>query len=97
MDNLIINIGMVSSKIRRAALEEFLRCAQRVHTIAFLQWRMKWPSTLKRGQQRELIELIESRIVFMYGKLEKGIDPYYLPSSKYGCNEAFYEKFSGCI
>ena len=53
---------------------------------------MKWPSTLKRGQQRELIELIESRIVFMYGKLEKGIDPYILPSSKYGCNEAFYEK-----
>ena len=33
---LVIAIGKVRHEIRRAALEEFLRCCQRVHTIAFL-------------------------------------------------------------
>ena len=34
--NLIIKIGRVKPAVKRRALEEFLRCSQRVNTIAFL-------------------------------------------------------------
>ena len=43
-ERLIIQIGRVAPAVRDAALEEFLRCSQRVHTIAFLQWRLKFPN-----------------------------------------------------
>jgi len=44
---IIIEIGKVDPHIKNAVLEEYLRCAQRVHTIAFLQWRLKFPSPLR--------------------------------------------------
>jgi len=44
---MILEIAKVAPEIKNAVLEEFLRSAQRVHTIAFLQWRLKFPSPLR--------------------------------------------------
>lgn len=84
---MIFEIGKLPHKIVRAALEEYLRCSQRVHTIAFLQWRMKFPSHIKYNQAM-LIELIEERMKFMYGLLHVGMgDKSKMPSKQYGVNE----------
>jgi hypothetical protein len=44
---LIDKIMKIHPTIKRRCLEEFLRCSQRVHTIAFLQWRIMYPSKIK--------------------------------------------------
>jgi hypothetical protein len=62
---------VVRPNIRRRVLEEFLRCSQRVHTIAFMQWRIKYESNLKRNVN-QLYDLIEERMGFMYGRLGEG-------------------------
>jgi hypothetical protein len=58
----------VKKEVMRHALEEYLRCATRVHTIAFLQWRNKFPSKIRHNYYM-LKDLIEERVVFMYGDL----------------------------
>ena len=57
---LIVKIGSVRPEIKRAALEEFLRHSQRVHTIAFLQLRKKYPR--KETNHVQLSALISERI-----------------------------------
>jgi hypothetical protein len=54
---LLRAISGVKANIRRKALHEYLRCAQTVHTIAFLQWRMLFPSSLEYHEEmlRELL------------------------------------------
>ena len=34
--NIVYEVGKIEPNVIRAALEEYLRCSQRVHTIAFL-------------------------------------------------------------
>lgn len=93
-ERLIIQIGRVPADVRRRALEEFLRCSQRVHTIAFLQWRHMFPTS--RTMTDQLKELIEERMVFMYGYL-KDYYPTNLPSDDYGTDAAFYKAFRPAI
>ena len=59
----------MSDKVKRHALEEYLRCATRVHTIAFLQWRNKYPSKIRHNYYM-LKDLIEERVNFMYGDVK---------------------------
>ena len=79
---MLVKIQCLNPKVKRAALEEYLRCCQRVHTIAFLQWRLKYP-TPKRWHQAMLIDLIEERMVFMYGVFSSGKQSEYMPDSTY--------------
>ena len=46
--DLIVAIGSIKTVVKRRALEEFLRCSQRVNTIAFLQWRKKFPNKMTK-------------------------------------------------
>jgi hypothetical protein len=64
---LIIQMGRIPNEVRRLALEEYLRCSQRVHTIAFLQWRAKFPN--EHTKTNQLKEIIEHRMKHMYGHL----------------------------
>ena len=57
--DLIVKIGKVKPEIKRRALEEFLRCSQRVNTIAFLQWRKKFPNNVTKLHQ--LSQLIKEK------------------------------------
>jgi len=64
-----------------------------VHTIAFLQWRKKYPN--KHTKIETLKELIENRMAFMYGNLkcsctaEKSENK--LPISDLLTDEEFYD------
>ena len=93
--DLIVAIGSVRLNVKRRALEEFLRCSQRVNTIAFLQWRKKFPNKVTKVKQ--LSELINERITFMYGNLKNSLDESKLPSSKLSTDEVFYEDFKPAI
>ena len=53
----------------KACLNEYLRCAQKVHTIAFFQWRIRYPSKLKFNWSM-LRELVEERIDYTYSELK---------------------------
>ena len=96
---LIVKIGMVKPEIRRAALEEFLRHSQRVHTIAFLQWRKKYPR--KETDHKQLSDLIEERIKYMYGNLKceckASKSENKLPASDLSSSEEFYDDFKNSI
>lgn len=90
---IIRAISGVKPNIKRLALEEYLRCAQMVHSIAFLQWRMLFPSRLLYNEEM-LRELITERLDYMYGDLES-IVPTNLPESEInGVNDRFYEKYA---
>ena len=93
---MIIKIQSLNPKVKRAALEEYLRCAQRVHTIAFLQWRLKFPTPI-RWHRKMIIDLIDERISFMYGVLKSGKKPEYMPNSTYGFSENDYDEFAKSI
>ena len=95
--NMIYEIGKLDEKIIRVALEEYLRCAQRVHTIAFLQWRCRFPSHIKYHEEM-LKELIEERMKYMYGNMYLGIsDKSKMPSNQYSVGEKFYQQFAEAI
>lgn len=51
MSKLIQGIGAVDRKIIRAVLEEYLRSCQKVHTIAFFQWRIQYPSHIEFNEE----------------------------------------------
>lgn len=71
----------VNEEVRRHALEEYLRCATRVHTIAFLQWRNKFPSKIRHNYYM-LKDLIEERVTFMYGDIQNARIKY-KPSDRF--------------
>ena len=91
---LIIQIGRIPYEVSEAALDEYLRCSQRVHTIAFLQWRSKYPN--EHTKINQLHEIIEARIYFMYSHLK---DNYArnLPSDDLMNDEEFYFLFKPSI
>ena len=62
---------MVKPKVRMAAISEFLRCSQRVHTIAFMQWRNKFDNPKLKKIEKQLIAAIAQRMTFIYGRLIK--------------------------
>lgn len=82
MSDMIYKIQCMKPVVKRAALEEYLRCAQRVHTIAFLQWRLKFPTPL-RWHHKMLIDLVNERIEFMYGLFKKKKTLENMPNSTY--------------
>jgi hypothetical protein len=45
--DMINEIIKIDPKIKFAALKEFVLSCQRIHTIAFFQWRNLYPSKLK--------------------------------------------------
>ena len=62
-----------------------------------MQWRIKYESRLKRNIG-QLIELIEERMHFMYGRLDDGEAIKHIAHGKYGVEEEYYaEKYSSAI
>jgi hypothetical protein len=55
---LIQAIVMIKLEVRNAAIIEFLRCSQRVHTIAFMQWRNKFDNPKLKKIEEQLKEAI---------------------------------------
>ena len=92
MSDLLVKMQSVRADVKTAALTEYLRRAQRVHTIAFLQWRLKFPTPL-RWDGDLLEELIEQRVEMLHENLKNGIKPQFLPKV-YGCDEKLYRKFA---
>ena len=64
---MIHAIILVNSDVRDAALEEFLRRSLFLHSVAFLQWRLKHPSKIKFIPE-EIHEGIVARIQLIYGE-----------------------------
>ena len=95
MSEMLVKIQSLNPVIKRRALEEYLRCSQRVHTIAFLQWRLKYPKL--KCNVGMLISLIEERMNFMYGNLNNGEELPNMPDGKYKCVDQFYEFFGTAI
>ena len=91
---MIMKIVPVRHHIRKAALCEYLRSCQRVHTLAFLQWRAKYPSSL-RNSSDVLTELIEDRMRHMYGRLHEL--ECQRPSDTWSLNDKFYSKFDQVV
>ena len=59
--NIIKKLIKVKESVKRAALMEYLKNAQRLHTVAFFQWRLMWPPA-GGGQEQDrasLEELVE--------------------------------------
>lgn len=95
--NIVYEVGKIEPNVIRAALEEYLRCSQRVHTIAFLQWRIMYPSHIQFHEEM-LVELIEERMKFMYGNMYMGIrDKKKMPGKQYGLDQQFYDNFAEAI
>ena len=65
MSDLLVKIQSLGEDVKTAALTEYLRCSQRVHTIAFLQWRLKFPTPL-RWDGDLLEEVIEQRVRLLH-------------------------------
>ena len=64
--------------------------------MAFLQWRVKYPTPL-RCDEETLKDMINQRREIMYDKLTSDIKPHNLPDDKYKCDEKFNSKFEGAI
>ena len=56
----------VNREVREAVLEDYLRRSLCLHTVAFMQWRLKNPSKLQFNPD-ELHEGIHARIMLVYG------------------------------
>ena len=95
MSFLIQKIGLVKSNVKRAALSEYLRSAQRVHTIAFLQWRLKFPSSI-RCNEYELEDVIEQRTEELHKNQKNGAKPFFLPKV-FDCDAGFYDLFKDVL
>ena len=68
MSKIIQGIGAIDRTIIREVLEEYLRSCQKVHTIAFFQWRIQYPSHLEYNEEI-LEELVQERIEYTYQRL----------------------------
>ena len=90
---IIRAISGVKPNIKRLALEEYLSGAQMVHSIAFLQWRMMYPSHLLFNEDM-LREIITERLSFMYDDLESKVPDNRPESESNGVNARFYEKYA---
>ena len=67
---MITKIRLIPQSVRRAALKHYNTKCRELHAIAFLQWRMRFPSTLMYDAE-QLEELILARVNQVYS-LEEG-------------------------
>ena len=85
------------AEIKRLALEEFLRQAQAIHTIAFLQWRLRYPSNFARNHGL-LIELINERMAHLYVSVSEKIPSTMIyPNKKYIVSDKYLKKYQKAI
>ena len=93
---MIKKIVTIKHEIKLTVLNEYLRCCQRIHTIAFLQWRLKYPNPLMFNEEM-LTELIDERLKFMYDDYNMKLDMAQLPGKEWALNNKFYKKYGDVV
>ena len=97
---MIKKIVTVKAEIRKAVLLEYLKCCSKVHKIAFLQWRLLFPNSVKHNKEM-LEELITGRLRMLKNDydyhLENTIGGAKLPNKEWALNHKFYKKYGEVI
>ena len=92
--SIINKIIQVKSSVKCAALYTYLKNAQRLHTIAFFQWRLMFSKN--NSSSSILQEIIEERMNLMYGNLLEDNSPLQ-NISNYSVTEKFYKQFASVV
>jgi hypothetical protein len=78
----MVKIGEIPEEIRLAALKEYVKRCQRLHTVAFMEWRLMFPEKLDESSVEKLQILIKSKDRFIT-RLTEG-ETHNLPSKSRG-------------
>ena len=90
----MVAIGKIPEEIKFAALKEYVKRCQRLHTVAFMEWRLMFPEKLEESSIEKLQNLIASKDKFITRLTEN--ETHNLPSKSRGsCIEySFLQAYS---